>query len=89
MVKEANLLMFNLSLETLNDILKKIIEEAQILPLDLQIFKMGEYLGSLNGHYLMMSSKSFPLVKEGERAKEGIVEFTTHDYGNQLEFKEV
>jgi len=88
MGKSANLLIFYFGLEMMNNILVKVIEEAQILPLDLRIFKMGEREAHLDGYYLMMSSKDFPLVKEGERCKEGMVEFTRHGYGNQLEFKE-
>jgi len=75
MVKQANLLMFNLSLTILNTVLTRLIEGALIVPEDLQIFKMGERDAYLGGYYLMMSSKGFPLVKEGERVKEGIIDF--------------
>ena len=74
-LKEANLLVFKVSLDILNSILTKLIEGASTVPEDLQIFRMGEDLSRLRSYYLIMSSKVFPLVKEGERVKEGIIEF--------------
>ena len=74
-LREANLLLFNVSLEILNSILTKLIEGASIVPEDLQIFRMGEHHNYLSGYYLIMSSDIFPLVKEGERVKEGIIDF--------------
>lgn len=75
MARQANLLLFNVSLEILNNILVKVIEGASIVPEDLRVFKMGEYFGQLSGYYFMMSSKTFPLVKEGEQVKPGIIYF--------------
>ena len=74
-LKEANLLMFNVSLDILNSILTKLIKGASIVPEDLQIFKMGNYPDQFSGYYLMMSSSAFPLVKEGERVRPGIIDF--------------
>ena len=74
-LKEANLLMFNVSLDILNSILTKLIKGASIVPEDLQIFKMGDYPDQFGGYYLMMSSSAFPLVKEGERVRPGIIDF--------------
>ena len=75
MGKQANLLMFNVSLEVLNDILAKVIEGASIVPEDLRVFKIGEYPGQFSGYFLMMSSKAFPLVKEGEQVRPGEIDF--------------
>jgi len=73
--RQANLLMFYLDLETLNSMLKLLIEGASIVPEDLRIFKMGTHGVCLDGYYLIMSSKVFPLVKEGEKVQEGVIDF--------------
>ena len=75
MAKQANLLIFNVSLEVLNTLLNYFKEGASIVPEDLQIFRMGRQELHLSGYYLIMSSKAFPLVKAGERVQEGIIDF--------------
>jgi len=75
MGKQANLLIFYLHLDALNLILDNLRNSREMLPKDLQIFKIGERESYLGGYFLMMSSKEFPLVKEGERCKEGILDF--------------
>ncbi len=73
--RSANLLIFYLDLDVLNSMLICLIEGASIVPEDLCIFKMGEREAYLDGYYLMMESDTFPLVKEGEKCKEGIIDF--------------
>lgn len=75
MGKQANLLIFYLHLEILNDVLTRMVKGVRTLPEDLQIFKIGERESYLGGYYLMMASNTFPLVNEGERCKEGVIEF--------------
>jgi len=87
--RQANLLMFNVSLEVLNMLLECFKHQAWIVPVDLEVFKIGEYPGALSGYYLMMSSKKFPLVQEGEQVKRGEIEFVKGVHRTTVTFKEL
>ena len=89
MGKEANLLMFDVSLETLNTLLECLKHQAWVVPVDLEVFKIGEYPGALSGYYLMMSSENFPLVKEGEQVKPGEIEFVRGVHRTTVTFRGV
>lgn len=84
MRKEANLLIFTLGIEMLNNVFAKLKENAQVRPADISIFRIHEEAMYNEGYSLILESKQFPVVKTGERVVEGIIEFED----NVLTFKQ-
>ena len=74
-MRSAHLLLFRLSYEILNSIFGKIKGDVKVLPNDLEVFRIRDGENYFDTSLMILSSKEFPLVQEGEIVKEGIIDF--------------
>jgi len=74
-MRSAHLLIFRLYTEMLNCIFAKMQLDIVVAPSDVEIFRIVPIENCFDTYYIMMQSKEFPLVQEGEKVKEGVIDF--------------
>ena len=89
MGKVKNLLIFTLTIEGINAVLGRFKEGIVMHPKDLKFVRIQKAEHFHNMYYVVMSSCSFPRVKEGDKIPDGHVVVIDYTYGKVLTFRRV